>query len=130
MNRFWSKVAQTGNVCECWPWTASLDTSGYAQIKVDGRKVMSHRYSYEQVIGPIPDGLQLDHLCRDRSCVNPYHLEPVTQRENNLRGRHDYGGKHNRLKTRCPMGHEYDIPNTYYDSKGYRVCRKCRSRWT
>lgn len=81
--RFWRRVQeQEGG---CWLWVGTVDR-GYGLLSVDGKTVRAHRYSYETLVGPIPDGLQIDHLCRNRGCVNPAHLEPVTQVENIRRG--------------------------------------------
>lgn len=71
---------------ECWVWCARLNRNGYGRLSVGGRELMAHRLSYEAHVGPIPDGLLLDHLCRVRQCVNPAHLEPVTHQVNTLRG--------------------------------------------
>lgn len=116
--RFWSKVDKTGG---CWEWTAVTDGRGYGKFWFDGRMVRAHRWSYEHVVGPIPERLQLDHLCRNRGCVNPEHLEPVTNHENTLRG-----VSHQAAKTHCPQGHLYDTENTYVDTHGGRNCRACR----
>ena len=84
--RFWSKVDRNGRG-GCWLWTASLNRYGYPNFgAVNGRPMAGHRYAYERLVGPIPAGLQLDHLCRVRRCVNPAHLEPVTPKENTRRG--------------------------------------------
>lgn len=83
--RFWSKVDK-GADDECWLWTASTDGHGYGQFWNGERRMPTHRWAYEQARGPIPEGLQLDHLCRVRRCVNPDHLEAVTQAENIRRG--------------------------------------------
>ncbi len=117
--RFWSKVSKTED--GCWSWTGSK-TSGYGDFYDGVRKVSAHRYSYETLSGPIPEGLVLDHLCRNRACVNPEHLEPVTQQVNILRGT---GMAARRAAiTQCPQGHPYDEQNTLLKN-GRRVCRTC-----
>lgn len=100
---------------ECWEWVAYRMKSGYGQFSDQGRVVYAHRYSYEQHHGPIPDGMQVDHLCRNRACVNPAHLESVTQQENLRRGVL-------RTKRACPRGHEYDYAQP---SNGSRRCSAC-----
>ncbi len=107
----------------CWLWDNALLGGGYGQFSIDGRPVYAHRFSYIRTYGAIPDGLQLDHLCRTRHCVNPAHLEAVTCRENLLRGE-TLAAKH-AAATHCPHGHAYDDTNTYRDPRGYRQCRKC-----
>lgn len=114
--RFWSKVRKTD---ACWEWIASKDSNGYGTIAVDGATKRAHRVAYELLIGPIAEGLQLDHLCRVRACVNPAHLEPVTMAENIRRGK-----SHNGSKTHCPSGHGYTPENT--TRRGHsRYCRQC-----
>lgn len=81
--RFWERVDKKRS--GCWVWTGHVAGGDYGQIKVNGVSVMVHRYAYELLVGPIPDGLQIDHLCRNRRCVNPKHLEPVVARTNVLR---------------------------------------------
>lgn len=84
--RFWPKVDRSNGPDACWIWRASFNPRGYAQFWDKGRVLRAHRYAYELLVGPIPDGLQLDHLCRDKRCCNPAHLEPVTAKENVRRG--------------------------------------------
>lgn len=123
--RFWPKVAAVGNVCECWEWTAAKLKSGYGVLGVGGRTACAHRIAYEISIGPIPDGLEIDHLCSNRSCVNPWHLEPVTHQENQRRGlAGETMAQIHRNKTHCPSGHPYDAENTRI-YKGFRNCRAC-----
>jgi hypothetical protein len=111
----------------CWMWNGAVDRFGYGRINVDGKAELSHRVSYRVLVGEIPAGLELDHLCRNPSCVNPLHLEPVTRKQNTDRG---LAGQVNRIrhlsKTHCKHGHEYSISNTYIDTRGNRNCRKCR----
>ena len=123
IERFMLKVRQGENWC--FFWTASTNGTGYGLFTVNGRMVMAHRWAYEYFKGPIPDGLQLDHLCRNRNCVNPAHLEPVTQRENLLRG--ESLTTFNLAKTHCPQGHAYAGANLYVTPKGSRQCRTCRA---
>src|SRR6266576_3456485 len=100
--RFWAKVDRRGSE-ECWPWQANRGR-GYGNVWIAGRMYRAHRVAYELLIGPIPEGLTLDHLCRNRGCVNPAHLEPVTSRENTLRG--EGISANNARKTHCKHGHE------------------------
>ena len=117
-DRFWGKVDR-GAPDECWLWTASVRTNGYGQFRLAGKPVAAHRVAYELSIGEIPAGLDLDHLCRNRACVNPAHLEPVTRRENARRGLKGV------LLTHCPQGHPYDEANTHIRANGWRDCRAC-----
>ena len=114
--RFFEKVDASG---DCWEWTASFGRDGYGQFGVDGKVVKAHRWVWEHLVGPIPNGLEIDHLCRKPRCVNPDHLEPVTHAENMRRG---FG---NRRKTHCPQGHPYSGPNLFIDSRRFRCCRLC-----
>jgi hypothetical protein len=122
-DRFWSKV----DVGDCWQWTDSLAIEGYGSFRVGDRSIRAHRWTYEHLVGPIPAGLQLDHLCKNRGCVNPDHLEPVTQQENIRRGAQ---GAYLRARTHCPSGHAYTPGNTYVQAKGTRSCRECARRAT
>lgn len=107
----------------CWVWTAST-SRGYGYIAVGGRRnARAHRVAYEMFVGPIPEGMQLDHLCRNPLCVNPAHLEPVTQQENILRGVSIVA--QNAAKTHCPQGHPYDGANLYVEKSGGRRCLIC-----
>jgi hypothetical protein len=111
----------------CWIWQRALDRSGYGGFRAGDRIYRAHRYGYELMVGPIPEGLQIDHLCRVRACVNPAHLEPVTSRENSLRG--DTFLARSLGRTKCAEGHPFDDVNTYRSPDGRRVCRICRRRW-
>ena len=111
----------------CWKWTACTMACGYGQFWDGEKHVLAHRWSYQFHIGKIPSGKEMDHLCRNRPCVNPYHLEPVTSRENTIRGN---AGHHRReeakLITKCPKGHPYSKENTFIRKTKYGVCRICR----
>jgi hypothetical protein len=98
----------------CWMWLGALNSKGYGRTKIAGRWIAAHRVSYEAFVGPIPAGLQMDHLCRVRACVNPGHLEPVTARENTIRQRDN----------RCYRGHEFTPENTILEPK-QRRCKTC-----
>lgn len=118
----------------CWEWTAGKRLNGYGRFWVDGKNVSAHRWSYEYFIGPIPEGLQIDHLCRNRECCNPKHLEAVTCQENLLRG--NTFAARNSQKTHCKNGHPFDGRNTGTSVRGHRYCRACqreywnrRGRW-
>ncbi len=112
MKRFWSKVELTG-LYSCWEWLASKQNMGYGLFSYDGTMKLAHRVAYTLVLGPIPKGLVLDHLCRNKTCVNPLHLEAVTQKENVRRG--------NRITKYCPAGHARTPDNL----RGYD-CKRCR----
>lgn len=109
----------------CWQWTGYLMPNGYARISVNGERQYAHRVAYEAVLGPIPDGLVIDHLCRNRGCVNPDHLEAVTQRTNVLRGVSFAAARARQV--RCLRGHRFTKANTYVAGNGTRKCRKCRA---
>ncbi|GAA0970031.1 hypothetical protein GCM10009555_018240 [Acrocarpospora macrocephala] len=116
--RLWEKV-QRGGEAECWVWSGPK-TNGYGVIGEGGRGAPTlrvHRVAYELLVGPIPEGLHLDHLCRNRPCVNPAHLEAVTQEENNRRA--------GQARTHCPHGHE--LPASGAD--GRRYCKTCRKAY-
>lgn len=120
---FWSKAVM--DPCGCWRWTgAGIGYEpGYGRFQWNGRLDNAHRVSYSVLVGPIPLGLFVDHLCRNRWCVNPGHLEPVTIAENNRRA----GSFHGSM-THCKAGHPYDDRNTLYLKRGGRSCRPCHAR--
>lgn len=121
---FWRKVDMSGPD-GCWQWRGLIMPDGYGQVQMVGANArVAHRVAYEEVKGPIPAGLVLDHLCRNRSCVNPEHLEPVTHRENVLRGVNYIAQNAN--KTRCHKGHPFSPENTYVKPGGNRICKTCR----
>lgn len=107
----------------CWLWTGTIDKAGYGRLSVGGRAWLAHRLSYELHVGPIPDGLELDHLCAVRGCVNPEHLEPVTPQENKRR----MLAAAITERTHCPQGHPYAGDNLFYEAGSTsRRCRTCR----
>ena len=113
----------------CWLWAGALNSKGYGNVRINGRNHLAHRVSYTMHKGPIPSGLELDHLCRVTSCVNPDHLEAVTHQENCRRG--DAGkicGAWQRAKTHCPQGHAYAGDNLFFQHGGRRACRACSRR--
>lgn len=120
--RFLRKVEFLAN--GCWQWKGSLSCNGYGQFGRDGRQTVAHRAAYEMFVGDIPTGLVLDHLCRNRGCVNPKHLEPVTHIENCSRANAGGGQRTDRYPDRCPQGHLFDEANTY--RRRGRVCRTCQ----
>lgn len=114
-DRLTSKISVSDG---CWQWTASL-RDGYGQVRFGARTVSAHRLVYELLVGPVGPGLELDHLCRNRACVNPAHLEQVSHRENVRRG--TGRAAQNALKSQCPQGHPYDEVQG-----GARRCSICR----
>ena len=125
MNRFWSKVNRIPG--GCWEWTGTFTARkrqrSYGQFWLDGRIVLAHRYAYETRVGPIPRGLDIDHLCRNPRCVRPSHLEPVTRSENNKRGLQGIPITH------CQRGHAFTEANTYTQPKsGRRACHVCKKQ--
>lgn len=112
----------------CWVWTGCCDKNGYGKIRGPGGKRVEyvHRAVYEDVVGPIPEGLELDHLCRNRSCINPDHLEPVTRLENMRRAGPTGVSRVNADKTECIRGHPLSGANLYVTPDGRRQCRICR----
>jgi hypothetical protein len=120
VERFWSRVDKSGN---CWLWTGGRTSEGYGRFWLNGKSVLAHRVAYALAHGKLPsDGYQLDHTCRVRICVR--HLEPVTIRENLMRGSTTQAAI-NAAKTHCKQGHEFTDANTYRAPDGQRMCREC-----
>jgi hypothetical protein len=128
-DRFWANVDRSD---DCWVWTAHLNAAGYGRFRLSEprRLVYAHRFAYELLVGPIPEGLSLDHLCRNRSCVRPTHLEPVTQRTNLLRGSGFAATQAEQIY--CKYGHPLWGENVYSrpTSPNRRECRTCKREAT
>ncbi len=140
LERFMAKVDKTD---DCWLWTGPLDRYGYGKFSLNGRTLIAHRWGYAELAGPIPEGLTLDHVCHSRvadecaslpdvcehrRCVNPEHLEPVTNVENIKRGSKGPGGGGRPWPT-CKRGHQWTSENTIVESDGGRRCRTCRREY-
>lgn len=116
--RLLSKISKDAS--GCWLYQGSVNHAGYGLFWFDGRYLSAHRVAYEFWKGEIPEGLQLDHLCRVRHCINPAHMEPVTGKENRQRA----------MRDTCKYGHLFTVENTYVDKRGQRDCWTCRYRRT
>jgi hypothetical protein len=135
-----SRVAAGRNACLIW--TGNIDEDGYGRGKREGKTGYAHRLSYAEFVGPIPDKMQIDHVCHStdaacaggsscihRRCINPAHLEAVTPRENSLRANNSFVSI-NARKTRCNSGHEFTPENTYVRTNGSRRCVACQNEWS
>ena len=134
--RFWNYVNKNsgifalvnGEISECWLWTGSLSGKGYAYMSVNNRSKQAYKIGYELTKGPVPAGLELDHLCRTKNCVRPDHLESVTRVENQRRSPLTLAGMNIR-KTHCPNGHPYDGINKAGSRTCSACCREARHRY-
>ena len=117
MERFWSKVKKTES---CWEWKGAKSSTGYGNFSVKYKQHGAHRFAWELLRGPVPEGMTLDHICKNRGCVNPEHMEVVSRGENSRRG---IAQRARVLK--CRAGHWYTPENTYVTPSGDRRCREC-----
>ena len=128
-NSFEAKILRTAT---CWLWTGAVQSRGYGSVGIGGKTYLAHRVAYERFVGPIPEGLTINHLCGVKRCVNPAHLECVTLADNNAHARAtglmgpSTLSLANAAKTHCPSGHPYAGDNLYTDPKGQRFCRTCK----
>jgi hypothetical protein len=120
--RFLAKV--TFDAQGCWVWTGAKTKNGYANFAIARQANYAHRLSFEHYVGAIPEDMQIDHLCSVRHCVNPWHLEVVTLRENLLRSPNTITSRH-AARTHCNHGHEFTAANTGHSKEGWRFCRQC-----
>ena len=124
MLRFWRKVEVSAG---CWEWVGAVQSAGYGSFTAaPNRQTTAHRFAYTAMVGPIPSGMDIDHRCRNRRCVNPSHLEVVSRSENVVRGVAPAVSKMLwETATACPKGHTYTAETLYVDPRGSRRCRVC-----
>lgn len=108
-------------------YAGSVNTDGYGIVLANGKQYRAHRVMYENLVGEIPAGLYIDHLCRVRLCINPDHMEPVGNVTNIMRG--EAPSAQNARKTHCSKGHEFTDSNTHYRNNGWRICKQCHAKW-
>jgi len=124
LERFHEKISENPN--GCWVWNGNRNPDDYGRFWLDGKKILAHRFAYETLRAPIPPELELDHLCRDRGCVNPDHLEPVTHAENIRRGLTGKVNHRNARKTHCLRGHPFDGVLNATNRGWTRFCWTCK----
>jgi hypothetical protein len=124
-NKIAQELAPLAGLEFCWTWTGCINSKGYGCVGVNGKSQLTHRVSYQLLVGPIEAGFQIDHLCENKKCCNPAHLEPVTARTNASR-------KVDANKTVCVNGHRYTPDNTIWRTRGelqHRQCRQCQNSY-
>ena len=122
LQRLWPKLDFRPD--GCWVFTLGL-SYGYGEVSLNHKKYFAHRLTYQAFNGPVPEGKELDHLCRNKACCNPAHLEAVSHRENVMRGKSPFAVM--ARWTHCPRGHEFTQRNTYRRRNGTRMCRECNN---
>ncbi len=121
----WKHIVVPKDPNACWEWTGFRHDDGYGIMGFNNQNYMAHRFVYEYLVGEIPDGLTINHDCRNRACMNPKHLSPMTFEENISLG--DFStNNHNKKKTHCPKGHNYSKENLYFRPDGRRECLICK----
>lgn len=124
-SRFWTNVCKSNDVAGCWEWIGPIGGRGYGILTINGRQLKAHRVSFEVSVVPVPAGLHLHHLCGNRRCVRPSHLQIITPADHVLIG--GSFSAQNARKTHCYRGHPLSGPNLRIGPKGQRICRVCRT---